>query len=147
MIIREIADYDFNGLMNLYAQLHNTTIPESGETLKKLWNRILDDRDHHIIVAEENGELVSSCVCVIIQCLTRDQKPFAVIENVITSKEHRKKGLATACLNYAKEIAVRENCYKIMLMTGSKLDSTFRFYEKAGYNRRDKTAFIQRLNP
>ncbi len=147
MIIREIANYDFYGLMNLYAQLHNTTIPESGETLKKLWNRILDDRDHHIIVAEENGELVSSCVCVIIQCLTRDQKPFAVIENVITSKEHRKKGLATACLNYAKEIAVRENCYKIMLMTGSKLDSTFRFYEKAGYNRRDKTAFIQRLNP
>jgi hypothetical protein len=34
-----------------------------------------------------------------------------------------------------------------MLMTGSKLESTFRFYERAGYNRRDKTAFIQWLNP
>jgi hypothetical protein len=33
--------------------------------------------------------------------------------------------------------------YKIMLMTGSKKESTLSFYEKAGYNRSDKTAFIQ----
>lgn len=65
------------------------------------------------------------------------------IENVITDENYRNRGLATACLNYAKELAVKENCYKLMLLTGSKKDSTLRFYEKAGYNSKDKTAFIQ----
>lgn len=30
-----------------------------------------------------------------------------------------------------------------MLLTGSKKESTLKFYEQAGYNRNDKTAFIQ----
>lgn len=68
-----------------------------------------------------------------------------MIENVITDEAFRKRGLATACLNYAREIAVRENCYKMMLLTGSKEESTLKFYEQAGYNRKDKTAFIQWL--
>jgi len=48
-------------------------------------------------------------------------------------------------LNYAKEIAKMENCYKMMLLTGSKKESTMKFYEGAGYNSSDKTAFIQWL--
>ena len=44
---------------------------------------------------------------------------------------------------YAKELAMKNNCYKLMLLTGSKQDSTLKFYEQAGYNRNDKTAFIQ----
>ena len=75
----------------------------------KSWIAI-DDKNHHIIVAEEEGHLVSSCVCVIIPNLTRGQRPYAFVENVITDKDYRKKGLATACLNFAKDIALRENC-------------------------------------
>lgn len=48
-------------------------------------------------------------------------------------------------MNEAKEIALRENCYKMMLLTGSKNESTLAFYERAGYNQNDKTAFIQWL--
>jgi GNAT superfamily N-acetyltransferase len=82
---------------------------------------------------------------VIIPNLTRGQHPYAFIENVITDEKWRKKGLATACLNYARDIAVNENCYKMMLLTGSKEQSTLDFYERAGYNKNDKTAFIQWL--
>ena len=82
---------------------------------------------------------------MIIPHLTRVQRPYAFIENVITDEKWRKKGLATACLNYARDIAVNENCYKMMLLTGSKEQSTLDFYERAGYNKNDKTAFIQWL--
>ena len=82
-------------------------------------------------------------MCVIIPNLTHGQRPYAFIENVVTDKDFRKKGYATACLNYAKDIAKRENCYKMMLLTGSKEESTLKFYERAGYNKNDKTAFIQ----
>ncbi len=82
-------------------------------------------------------------MCVIIPNLTHSQQPYAFVENVITDENYRKKGLATACLNFAKEIAIKENCYKMMLLTGSKDESTLKFYEQAGYNSKDKTAFIQ----
>ena len=142
-MIREISDKDYEGLMRLYMQLHNNPFPEKDEAITKLWNTILEDENHHIIVAEEDGKIVASCVCVIIPNLTHNQQPYAFIENVITDAEYRKRGLATACLNYAREIALRENCYKLMLLTGSKEESTLHFYEQAGYNRKDKTAFIQ----
>lgn len=142
-MVREIVKEDFNGLMELYMQLHDNSMPKKTPEIIQLWNRILKDKEHHIIIAEEDGKVVSSCVCVIIPNLTHNQRPYAVIENVITDKDYRNKGLATACLNYAKEIAVKVNCYKLMLLTGSKKESTLKFYERAGYNQNDKTAFIQ----
>lgn len=144
-MIREITEKDFDGLMELYMQLHGNPFPEKNGTVREVWEKILSDRDHHIIVAEEDGRIVSSCVCVIIPNLTRGQRPYAFIENVITDKEYRSRGLASACLEYARGIAERENCYKMMLLTGSKEEKTLRFYENAGYNKNDKTAFIQWL--
>ncbi len=144
-MIREIAEKDLDGLLRLYMQLHDNPFPEKDDRVLGVWKDILNDKNHHIIVAEENGEIIASCVCVVIPNLTRGQRPYAFIENVITDKDHRKKGYATACLNFAREIAVRENCYKMMLLTGSKEKGTLDFYEQAGYNRNDKTAFIQWL--
>ena len=144
-MIREITAADLDGLMTLYMQLHGNPFPEKDERVMGVWNSILSDPNHHIIVAEEDGRIVSTCVCVIVPNLTHEQRPHAVVENVVTDSAYRNRGLATACLDYARDIARRENCYKIMLMTGSKLESTLRFYERAGYNRKDKTGFIQWL--
>ena len=144
-MIREIKDTDFDSLMELYMQLHDNPMPDRTPEILELWKRILKDKDHHIIVAEEEGRIFSSCVCVIIPNLTHNQQPYACVENVITDEKYRKRGLATECLNYAKKIAQNENCYKIMLLTGSKKESTLDFYRQAGYNSEDKTAFIQWL--
>ncbi len=142
-MIREITEKDFDGLMLLYTQLHGNPLPEKTGELSELWQTIISDENHHIIVSEEDGKIVSSCVCAVIPNLTHEQRPYALIENVVTDEAYRKRGLATACLDFAREIARKENCYKIMLLTGSKEESTLRFYERAGYNRNDKTAFIQ----
>lgn len=144
-MIREIQRSDLNGLLELYMQLHDNPMPEESPELLEKWNRILDDKDHHIIVAEEDGRIVSSCVCVIIPNLTHEQRSYAFVENVITDEVYRGKGLATKCLEYAKNIAFKENCYKMMLLTGSKNPGTLEFYRNAGYNSEDKTAFIQWL--
>lgn len=142
-MVREINHNDYTGLMKLYMQLHDNPMPEQSEVINKLWDKILNDKDHHIIVAEEDEKIISSCVCVIIPNLTHNQQSYAFIENVITDISYRKRGFATDCLEYAKDIAIKENCYKLMLLTGSKEESTLKFYEEAGYNKKDKTAFIQ----
>lgn len=144
-MIREVREKDLHDLLQLYMQLHDNPMPEFAKELSELWESILEDKNHHIIVAEEEGRIVSSCVCVIIPNLTRSQRPYAFVENVITDEAYRGKGLASACLDYAKGLAEKENCYKMMLLTGSREEGTLRFYERAGYNRNDKTAFIQWL--
>ena len=142
-MIREINKNDFSGLSELYTHLHNNKpIPENDIDI---FNEILSDKNHHIIVAEDDGKIVSSCVCVIVPNLTHNQQPYALIENVVTHKEYRKRGLASQCLSYAKEIARKNNCYKMMLLTGSKKRITHKFYQKNGYNRFEKTGYIQRL--
>ena len=142
-MVREIRENELNKLLELYLSLHETSVPEMTEHLKNTWNTIMKDKNHHIIVKEIGGNIVSSCVCVIIPNLTRNIRPYAFIENVVTNSAYRGKGYATECLNYAKEIAIKENCYKLMLLTGSKEEATLKFYSNAGYNSSDKTAFIQ----
>lgn len=144
-MVREAVKEDLDALLNLYLFLHEESIPESSKQLENTWQTIMKDENHHIIVNEIEGKILSSCVCVIIPNLTRNVRPYAFIENVVTNKNYRGKGYATECLNYAKEIAIKNNCYKMMLLTGAKKESTLEFYKKAGYNSEDKTAFIQWL--
>lgn len=144
-MVREVRENELDDLLELYLYLHEKSVPEMTEHLKETWDTILHDRNHHMIVNEVNGKIVSSCVCVIIPNLTRNIRPYALIENVVTNEAYRGKGYATACLNYAKELAKQSNCYKMMLLTGSKKEETFSFYRHAGYNHTDKTAFIQWL--
>lgn len=144
-MVREIAENELHNLLELYLHLHEETVPEMSDYMTQTWNTIMQDKNHHIIVKEIDGRLVSSCVCVVIPNLTRKIRPYAFIENVVTHSDYRGKGYALECLDFAKEIALKSNCYKIMLLTGSKEKSTLDFYDRAGYNSTDKTAFIQWL--
>ena len=120
MTVREIKDSELNALLELYTHLHEHGVPENSEHLLNTWAAICSDENHHIIVCEFDGKLVSSCVCVIIPNLTRNSRPYAFIENVVTHADFREKGYA-------------------------KSESTLNFYKQAGYNCADKTAFIQWL--
>ena len=142
-MIREATRNDLSELLQLYLYLHEDTIPEDSEQLRETWDNIMDDVNHHLIVCEIDGRIVASCVCVIIPNLTRNVRPYAFVENVVTHGKYRKKGYATACLNYTKQIAEENHCYKIMLLTGAKEQNTLNFYRNAGYNSTDKAAFIQ----
>lgn len=144
-MVREAVKEDLDELLHLYLFLHEKDIPEQSQHLQNVWNEIISDKNHHIIVNVVDRRIVSSCVCVIIPNLTRNVRPYAFIENVVTHLDCRGKGYATECLNYAREIAKNQNCYKMMLLTGSKEQRTLDFYENAGYNSADKTAFIQWL--
>ena len=144
-MVREAGNEDLDAILKLYLYLHEDSTPEHDDHLKKTWNQIINDPNHHLIVNEIDGQIISSCVCVIIPNLTRNVRPYAFVENVVTHADYRGNGYAGECLDYSKNIAEKENCYKMMLLTGSKKPETLHFYEKAGYNSSDKTAFIQWL--
>lgn len=144
-MIREATAADLGALLRLYLHLHETRLPDAHRA-DAAWRKILADPDHHVLVYELDGEIVSSCVCAVIPNLTRDARPYALIENVVTRADCRGRGYATACLGRAREIAGEAGCYKIMLMTGAKDAATLDFYRRAGFDSAEKTAFILRLD-
>jgi len=140
-MIREAEEKDLKGLLELYLHLHETSVPETDEKLKNTWNKILGNSDYHLIVAEEDGRIVSSCTCIVVPNLTRGGLPYALVENVVTHSDYRERHLASACLEYASKIAEENDCYKIMLITGSHDPKTHDFYRNAGYSSDGKTAY------
>ncbi|MFT8314586.1 MAG: GNAT family N-acetyltransferase [Clostridium sp.] len=144
--VRFIKYNELNELLDLYRQLQ----PEdpdalNNENLHRVWNSIYNNSNLYYIVVEVDGKIVSSCNISIIENLTRNIRPYGLIENVITDSAYRKRGYATKVLNKAVEIAKEKNCYKVMLLTGSKKEEILRFYEKAGFARGIKTGFIIKL--
>ncbi|NLM09210.1 MAG: GNAT family N-acetyltransferase [Clostridiaceae bacterium] len=143
MLIREVNKSDLDGLQELYLHLHESQkLPET-PGLKSLWDEIIANKDYHILVVEIEGRIISSVTIVVIKNLTRGMRPYALIENVVTHRDYRGKGYAKALMHKAADIAKNKGCYKIMLLTGAKDENTLKFYEKCGFNSRDKTAFIK----
>lgn len=142
-MVREAIKEDLAELLQLYLYLHEQSLPELTEHFLYTWNQIAEDANHHVIVNIIDDQIVSSCVCVIIPNLTRNARPYALIENVVTNSHYRGNGYATECLSFARNIAIQQNCYKMMLLSGSKEQETIRFYQNAGYNCTDKTGFVQ----
>ena len=94
------------------------------------------------IVAVEDGLIVASCTLVVVPNLTRGARSYGLIENVVTHAAFRRRGLGRRVLHHALAMAWELRCYKVMLLTGSREESTLRFYERAGFKRGVKTGFI-----
>lgn len=139
---------DVNDLQELYMK-HLTQYPpkELQDVVKwsDLLKVLIDNPDYHLLVGELDGKVISSVTLVVIRNLTHNLRPYSVMENVVTHADFRNKEYASALIDKASEIAKDNDCYKIMLMTGSKKESTLRFYERCGFDINEKTAFLKRL--
>jgi len=144
-MIREVKEGDLQSLLELYLHLHEVSVPEMSEKLKTTWNKILNNEDYHLIVAEEDGKVVASCTLIVVPNLTRDVTSYALVENMVTHSDYRGRGLASACLEYADNVAKENGCYKMMLITGSSDPKTHAFYKRAGYFSEGKTAYYKLL--
>ncbi len=145
-LVRYMRKNELKKLLDLYTHL-NKDDPglEINEKLAALWENILNDPSQHYLVVEADGRMVSSCVLLIVNNLTRGARPYGLIENVVTHKDYRNKGYGTMLLKRAVRIAREKGCYKVMLMSG-RGEEVLRFYEKVGFERGKKTGFIIRFD-
>ncbi|WFU04539.1 GNAT family N-acetyltransferase (plasmid) [Rhizobium sp. CB3171] len=146
LIIQKATDQDLPDLIRLYAQLH----PDGPEMSLENSSRILREFSCYsgsaIFIAKLGAALASTCTLVVVPNLTRGGTPYALIENVITDVEYRCRGFGRQVLEHAIEAAWRHNCYKVMLLTGSKETATLRFYTNVGFEQ-SKVGFQIRRVP
>jgi ribosomal protein S18 acetylase RimI-like enzyme len=141
VIIRRAAAHDLPEVLNLYRHLHPHDAQLEPASAERVWSSLLKSSSMTVIVAQAAEQLLSSCTLAIVPNLSRGGRSYGVIENVVTHADHRKLGLGRRVLAHALDIASQADCYKIHLATGSKRETTLRFYEGAGFQRGGKTYF------
>lgn len=146
MKIRTAGSEDIPQLLQLYRQLNPDDIDTTVDDAQKNWELLQRYPGSNVFIGCVDDNIVTSCTLVVIPNLTRGGASYALIENVVTSTAHRKKGYGKAILNKAIDASWRANCYKVMLLTGSTLPATLNFYLDAGFEQ-TKTGFQIRRIP
>lgn len=148
MIIRQAKPEDAQDLKTLYFEFLTHFPPKEEQDMNK-WTDVISrfekSEDRFLLVVEEDGKAVSSVQVAIIEGLTHNVRPFAIIENVVTHGEYRNRGFASALLERATEIAKEFNCYKVFLETGSNKESTLNFYRNNDFVIDAKHSCLKRL--
>ncbi|MDA0790080.1 MAG: GNAT family N-acetyltransferase [Proteobacteria bacterium] len=143
MLIREAVANDFDGI-RLYAQLNPDDPVVTDGRDRTVFQTIVNSDHLRLFVGEMDGTLVTTCYLNFIPNMTRNVSPYCVIENVVTEQARRNQGLGKTLIKYVLDFAWAQGCYKVMLQTGSKRESTHNFYKSCGFRADDKFAFVAR---
>ena len=146
MEIRIASQADHQGVMSLMRQLNRADPEINLEQSSAIYDTITRSRWFSLIVAEFDGRLVGTCYLNIVPNLTRESRPYALIENVVTDRDYRNRGIGRAVMRHAVALAREARCYKVMLMTGRSDDAVHAFYESCGFIAGEKFAYIQRFD-
>ena len=148
MLIRQAEEKDVMDIKDLYFNFLTKYPPKEEQDIeawKQLINEINKSERLFLLVVEEDNRVVSTVQLGIIPSLTHNMRSFAVVENVVTHENYRKKGFASMLLQEAIKIAQDKNCYKIFLETGSNRESTLNFYKANGFEIDTKHSFLKKL--
>jgi ribosomal protein S18 acetylase RimI-like enzyme len=141
--VRDLGEADLESLLSLYRHLHQNDdpLPEQARVVE-IWSAIVRDASHLYLGAFVNESLVSACNAAVVPNLTRGARPYAVIENVVTDENFRRRGIGSQVLRALLERCWKRRCYKVMLMSGVGRAEVYAFYESLGFERNAKQAFV-----
>lgn len=150
MEIRAARSEDFESAVALYEDYGNSIPVARGQAGFARWHAILAHPGTTVHVAVLEGRLIAGATLHILPNMTYGGRPYAFIENVITARGHRGKGIGSRVMERAVETAWAADVYKIMLLTGrDRQDGAIRrFYEKLGFSADEKHGMaLRRVAP
>jgi ribosomal protein S18 acetylase RimI-like enzyme len=145
MNIRIATINDLPKILDLYKELNPEEEQLNLATAESIWKNSEAKNTVTYLIALENNDVVGSCNIAFIDNLTRSGRPYGIIENVITSANHRRKGIGKKLMEKAVEIAKEKNCYKVILLSSAKRTEAHKFYESIGFDGKSKKGFELRF--
>jgi GNAT superfamily N-acetyltransferase len=136
--VREATEADLERLVELLAQL---SLDQQRETLESplpdsyraAFAAIAADQRQTLLVAEDDGRIVGSCVVAIVPNLTHQGRPYAIVENVVVDASLRGAGYGELLMRNAIDRARAAGCYKIGLTSNKRRPDAHRFYQRLGF--------------
>ncbi|WP_416307352.1 GNAT family N-acetyltransferase [Neptunicella sp. SCSIO 80796] len=141
-MIRIASVDDLTGVLDLYQQLRPQDPDLDSHFAQQQWQDIINDPQTHIVVADINGELASTCALGINRSIANGARPFGIIEHVVTASQFRRQGLSRQVLEFAIALAWQKNCYKVMLLSGELLTPAHALYESVGFKSGIEKGFV-----
>mgnify|MGYP003579492472 CR=1 FL=1 len=135
---------DLQALLGLYAQLNPHDRPATPERSRAVLDEILASSHFELVVAEHAGDVIGTCYLNVVPNLSRGGAPYGVLENVVVTQALRGRGIGQAMVGFALARAWQRGCYKVMLQTGSRRESTHHFYRACRFSAGEKFAFVAR---
>ena len=110
--------------------------PGFGPELRDFINVIWNDPTENIVVTEDEGQI---CGFAVINHINKPENPFMKerdfldIDEFCVDEEHRRKGVATAMIEFIKDFAKENGFHRIELNMWEFNQGALAFYEAAGF--------------
>ena len=142
MQIREALPGDAGAIEGLYRSfVANPAIDVRGDRIEE----IRSDPRNFLLVVEEAGRLVGTAFVTLCLDPMFAFRPYAVVENIVVSEGERRKGIGRGLLEHIDDIATREGCTKIMLLSSSHRTEAHAFFARVGFDPEKKRGFVKYL--
>lgn len=95
--------------------------------------RLLDDPDHHVIVAEQGGAVVGLVSLLRAWAIHRDE-PSVRLSVLVVDSRHRRLGIGERLVAASEDWARAQGADSLHLTSGSHRPDAHRFYVRLGYS-------------
>ena len=99
--VRRARASDLPALAALYDQLHlknYMSFRVAPSRMRAAFERIARSRNHHLLVAQVDGQVAGTLHLIVVPHLGHGLKPMAVVENVVVAAERRSMGIGEAMI-------------------------------------------------
>ncbi|MEU2431397.1 GNAT family N-acetyltransferase [Streptomyces sp. NPDC007861] len=97
------------------------------------YERLANDPNQDLIVAEREGRVVGTLQLTVIPGLSRRGATRSIIEAVRIHADERGGGLGTQLIEWAVDESRRRNCQLVQLTSDATRIDAHRFYERLGF--------------
>lgn len=138
--IRRATKEDAEAIAALYRELvpdaHISVLPERVGDIGQ-------DPNTHLLVCDDEGEIIATAFLCLCQDAMYNRQPFAIVENVIVHEDYQREGIGKSIMDYIEDFCLKQDCSKIMLMTSNERRDARDFYTAMGYDPDAKIGFIK----
>jgi len=125
-IVRMLADDELGSQRERYEE----PLPES---YYAAFEKIDDDSNHELIVAELNGEVIGTLHLMFLPSISFQGGLRAQVESVRVDKPYQGKGIGSDMMRWAIERAKSRGAHIVQLTTHKSREDAHRFYERLGF--------------
>jgi N-acetylglutamate synthase-like GNAT family acetyltransferase len=118
LVCREAVMSDLEGVRSLLGELQDEEIlPATDIRMSSAWQALLNSEFTTCFVAEYQERVISTMTLAVIPNLTRQARPFGVLQNVVTAEKNRGRGFGSRLWEYVAERAWSADCYQVLVQT------------------------------
>lgn len=135
LVVRRAQHADLDGLLFLYDQLadgNTAAAPADRVRSMPVLDAALADPARHLMIAVADDEIVGTADLLLVPNLTHRGQPWAIVENVVVTRNLRRGGVGRALMRRLIDVARAAGCYKLQLHSGKHRAEAHEFYRSLG---------------